>query len=179
MKAVLATLLCYLLFNAECFAHKGGPFEGGKNAVSTVGTYAAILVPAPEEEQNTLGLFTLVVPQVGLASGTAFMFGFGATLTGTVQGAVDPNSATLYAVITTEFDITVAQSDTTDLIVSFHANGQLNGNKIVAGKSFSSMPRITGSADITFSTSQIGQQFFPTFPNNDVITFTVLGFKQT
>src|ERR1041384_5062877 len=143
IKAILGSLLFLVLCASECFALKGGPPYPGGSTVTT-GTYAAILVPQ-DSSSNTLGLFTLVVPSTGLATGSAFMFGFGAAFTGAIQGAVDPKSATLYAVFNTEFDITVATSDTTTLVFAYLANGQLNGNKIVAGKGLSGT-RITGDA---------------------------------
>jgi len=180
MKAILATLLCYVFFQAQCFAHKGGPFDGQKGQIVTTGTYSAILVPNESGTvgQNTLGLFTMVVPKTGLATGTAFMFGFGATFSGTVQGAVDPKTAKLYAVINTEHDITVATSDTTTLVVVFLANGNLNGNKIIAGKGTTGV-RITGESSITFSTSEGGSAFLPGFPDQpQTVVYTVLGFKQ-
>ncbi len=173
MKAILAVLLCYVLFASQCFAHKGGPFEGGKGQVVTTGTYAAILVPQGSSN-DTLGLFTLVVPKTGLASGTAIMFGGGLALTGTVQGAVDPKSALLYAIIDTELDVTVQETVDTTLVVAYLANGQLTGNKITAAKAFSTS-RITGNATITFSTSD--SRFIPSFVSGKVL-YTVLGFKQ-
>lgn len=181
MKAILATLLCYLLVQAQCFAHKGGPFEGGKGQVATTGIYAAILMPSACSNclgSNTLGLFTMTVPETGLASGTAFMFGFGASFTGTIQGAVDPKTANLYAVFKTEFDITVQQTIDTTVIFAYLANGQLTDNKIVAGRGFS-MPRINGVANITFSTSPGGSKYLPGFPEEaQAVPYTVLGFKQ-
>ena len=180
MKAILGVLLCYVFLSAQCFAHKGGPFEGGKGQIITTGTYAAILVPADPSGvgANTLGLFTLLVPDKGLATGNATMFGFGAAFTGPVQGAIDPKTARLYAVINTEFDITVATSDTTTLVFAYLANGNLNGNKVVSGKGLSSN-RITGDATITFSASPGAQQYLPGFPTEATpVIYTVLGFKQ-
>jgi hypothetical protein len=183
MKAILATLLCYLLIQAQCFAHKGGPFEGGKGQIPINGIYSAILIPTCTNcvGSNTLGLFTMTVPATGLASGTAFMFGFGASLTGTIQGAIDPKTAKLYAVFHTELDITVQQTIDTTVTYVFLANGQLTDNKIVAGKGFS-MPRISGSANIIFSTSHDSQDDskspIPDFPISQQVPYTVLGFKQ-
>lgn len=174
MKALLASLICYVLFASQCFAIKGGPpYPGG--TINTVGTYAAILVP--KGSFNTLGLFTLVVPSTGLATGSAYMFGFGAALTGTVQGAVDPRSGSLYAVFNTEIDITVATSSDTTLVYAYLANGQLSENKIVPGNGFNA-PRISGDAKITFTASEGASQYLPGFPSNKTIDYTILGFKQ-
>ncbi|MEO7167494.1 MAG: hypothetical protein ABI787_10715 [Spartobacteria bacterium] len=179
MKAILGSLLCYILFASQCFALKGGPFDGGgKGQVTTTGTFAGILLPESNGVgSNTLGLFTLIVPSTGLATGNATMFGFGAAMTGTVQGAADPKTAKLYAILNMEFDITVAISDTERLIYAYLANGKLDGNKIVPGKNGFST-RITGTSNITFSASPGAQQYLPGFPDNTTVTYTVLGFKQ-
>jgi hypothetical protein len=173
MKAILATLLCYLLVQAQCFAHKGGPFDGQKGQIVTTGTFSAILVPK-DQNNDTLGLFTLVVPKTGLANGTAIMFGSGLAISGTIEGAVDPKTGSLYAVINAELDITVATSDTTTTVVTYLANGQLTENKIKASKGLSA-PRITGDATITYSTSD--PFFIRSFVSGPVL-YTVLGFKQ-
>jgi len=44
MKALLGSLLCFVLFASECFAIKGGPpYPANTNIV---GTYAGVMQPA-------------------------------------------------------------------------------------------------------------------------------------
>lgn len=175
MKAILGVLLCYVLFASECFAHKGGPFEGGKGQISIPGTYAVILIPT-DGSVNSLGLATLVIPSVGLASGTTAFFTQGAFYSGTIQGAADPKSDKLYAVIDSVFTRTViidAAGDT-EVFVST-ATGELNGNKIVSGRGFPAN-RITGDATMEYTSDD--PAVLPLVPNGTLLTYSILGFKQ-
>ena len=164
MKAVLAVLLCYLLFDAECFAHKGGPFDGGKGKVVTTGSYAGILMPIAtgSSTDNSLGIFTIRVPTVGLAAGTLSLFRNGYFYPGTIQGIADPDSAVLTAVANATFNITFLQSvnpdgTTTTIVVTFNATGEIDA-KIKPNRNIFNPERLTGTADITYTTVGGGLQ---------------------
>src|ERR1051326_306443 len=152
MKTVLAVLLCYLLFDAECcFVHKGGPFEGGKGVIPSTGTYAGVLMPDPVVSPftNSIGLFSVVFPTTGLGTGTLVIFQTGQTYTGSVQGLIDPKggkiSALLYASFPYVRTIQTGTDDagnpifTTETVISV-ASGQMNA-KVTATS------RVTGTAD--------------------------------
>ena len=104
MKALLGSLLCYVLFATQCFAHKGGPNYGGGQVVTT-GSYAGVLIPSGD---NSLGIFTVTIPAVGLASGTVALFRNGYFYPGTIQAIADPDSAILTGVVDATFDISFA-----------------------------------------------------------------------
>ena len=179
MKAILGSLLCFVLFASESFALKGGPpYPGG--TVNLAGTYSAILVPTnPSKLGDTLALFTLVVPQTGLASGTVAVFTRGIFYSGTIQGLADPKTAKLYAVINAIFT-PPASSDTgtgTPPPTPSLAAGELTGNKIIAPPGFSGTAfRITGDATLTYTS----EDHFVTdvIPDGTSLKYAVLGFKQ-
>lgn len=177
MKAIFGILLCYVFLSSQCYAIKGGPVYPGTTSVNVLGTYAAILLPKEPllgPKVNSLGLFTLMIPQTGLASGNVFVFRGGVSYTGTIQGAADPATAKLYAVIDASFSRTVETTDTSTLVYESLAAGELNGNKIIAVSSFASTAyRITGDAVLQFSSQD------PIVPNQPrEVNYTILGFKQ-
>ena len=173
MKALLGSLLCYVLFASQCFALKGGPPYPG-NAASLAGTYAAVMVPDPVQSPgtNSIGLFSAVFPQAGLGSGTLIIFQTGQTYTGTLQGLIDPKGAALSALLYATFPyvITIQTSTdtngnpvfTTETVVAV-ASGQLFGKVTTTS-------RIVGAADVQFSL---------TVNNIDSeVIYDVFGFKQ-
>lgn len=103
--------MCLILTSSESFAIGGGPpYPGG--GTNVIGRYAGVLVPPfcplADPSQcptgfNSLGLFTLVVPQTGLGTGTAFIFTNGRTFTGTITGSADPNTAAVSGVLDTAY----------------------------------------------------------------------------
>src|ERR1700759_5637695 len=113
MKIVLASLMCSLLIATQAFAISGGPWDGGGTTVKVTGIYAGVMVPIPTVldpgpppvtlTDNSLALFTLVVPSTGLATGTGATFRNGFFYTGTITGSADPDSAKLTGIIATEF----------------------------------------------------------------------------
>jgi hypothetical protein len=176
MKAILGALLCYVLFASECFALKGGPFDGGGGGtqVATTGTFAGVLVPDPNFSRfdNSIGLFTVIFPKTGLSTGSLIIFQTGQTYTGTIQGIIDPKgsaiSALLYATFPYTRTIQTSTDDngnpvfTTQTVIAV-ASGELSGKVTPAA-------RITGTADVQFSL---------TVNNVDSeVVYDVFGFKQ-
>jgi hypothetical protein len=120
----LAGVLAGLLFGvAAAYAISGGPFQGSLNVV---GTYAGVLKPSASPcpsvtvspapmctpaispcAANSLGIFSIGVPQSGLASGTFVMFAQGRVFTGSIQGAADAEKAKLTGVLTARYNFTV------------------------------------------------------------------------
>ena len=173
MKALLGSLLCYVLFSTQCYAIKGGPpYPGGSFPVT--GTYAGVLLPNSQVSffENSIGLFNVVFPTTGVGAGTLVIFQTGQTYVGTVQGLVDPKGSIIYALLYATFPylttIRTGTDDngqpiyTTQTVVAV-ASGQLNGK-------ITSAARITGFADVQFSL---------TVNNVDSeVVYDVFGFKQ-
>ena len=99
MKILLACLMCLVLTMSQAFAISGGPF-GGKGLVGVVGAYAGTLDPtAACACPNNLGIFTLSVPQTGLATGNVLIFTGERTFSGPITGLADPNTDILVATL--------------------------------------------------------------------------------
>src|SRR5450755_2068742 len=106
MKSVLGVLLCLVLFQAECYAHKGGP-DYGTGQITTTGIYAGLFVPSnPDGSDNSLGIFSANIPRNGIGSGTVAFFRKGIFYPGTLQGLADPDTGVLTAVVSSSFNIT-------------------------------------------------------------------------
>jgi hypothetical protein len=184
MKNVLACLLCSVLIATNCFAIDGGPW-GGNNQVTVTGIYAGVLVPVPvtldpgpppvTTTDNSLALFTLVVPKVGLGNGTAAVFRNGLSYSGTIQASADPDSAKLTGIISTLFQETVLITSTVTGVITYNANGQFVNAHIKATIGSTTAARIRGQATLTYQTDNgdpsIGNSGGP-------ITYKIRGFKQ-
>src|SRR5882724_2274702 len=115
MKIVLGCLMCVVLTASECFAIDGGPVFGGGGQVTVTGIYAGVFVPikivvdpGPPPvtlTDNSLVLFTLIIPKVGLGTGTTAVFRNGFFYSGTIQGSADPDSARLTGVVNASFEL--------------------------------------------------------------------------
>jgi hypothetical protein len=187
MKIVLACLLCLVLGASESFAIDGGPTYGGGSGITITGTYAGVLVPVPTTldpgpppvtlTDNSLALFTLKIPKLGLASGTSAVFRNGIFYPGTILGSADPDSAKLTGILNAFFQETVAATSTTRFIFQYNANGQFVNAKIVPNQNSASSAttRIRGKASITY-TNDAGD------PNGDSggpLLYKIKGFKQS
>lgn len=173
--------MCLVLTMAQGFAISGGPF-GGSTMVDVRGTYAGVFVPIVDPTiglpDNSLALFTLVVPRVGLASGTAAIFRQGFFYTGTIQGSADPDSAKVTGIIQGTFSDVTIQSSSTKVMNNYFASGKFQNTKIVSNSLSSSSARIRGMAEITYIP---GTGFTPD-PRGDsgtAIHYRVHGFKQS
>ena len=180
MKILLACLMSPVLVVSECFAIDGGPVFGGGGQVTVTGTYAGVFVPILDPTigipDNSLVLFTLSVPKVGLATGTVAVFRNGFFYPGTIQGSADPDTARLTGVVNAFFQETVAESNTTMFFFEFDANGRFVNTRIVANTNgFSSSARIRGKASITYR-NDAGD---PAGDSGGPIDYRVRGFKQS
>jgi hypothetical protein len=166
MKILLACLMCLVLTASECFAISGGPVFGGGRHVAIPGIYAGVLVPLPiiidpgpppvTLKDNSLVLFTLIIPKVGLARGTVAVFRNGFFYQGTIQGSADFDTGRLIGVV----NATVAEIGGT-------ANGRFVNTRIKAS-------RISGKASIAYR-NDAGD---PAGDSGGPIFYSVRGFKQ-
>lgn len=184
MKILLACLMCMLLNTVQCFAIDGGPWGPG-GGITVTGNYAGVLVPIPTvldpgpppvlQTDNSLALYTMTIPRVGLASGTAAVFRNGIFYPGTISGLGDPDTAKVTGIINASFQETVAQTSTTDFIFTFSANGKFDTAKIVAGKSSSSVERMRGQASLTY----VNDAGDPSADSGGPLLYRIVGFKQS
>ena len=173
MKILLAALMCLVLTTAECFALSGGPPYPG--AGNFVGQYAGVLT---RMGSNSLGVFTLGVPNTGTATGRFIMFTNGVLFRGAIEGVADPNTRRLNALVNasqTRMVQTVTSGGTvviTEVVVSI-LDGQIIANFTRRGNSSSvssTLLRGTGEFSQHAPTVDTGLPMPP---------FMVNGFKQS
>ena len=198
MKTLLAILLSFIVSEAPVLAIHGGYTLGGTESVT--GTYAGVLIPTSSETlttgtnqtnfgSNSLGLFTLSVPDAGVGSGSVVIFSGADQATGSVQALPDPATpgniigiltATAYATVLNYID--VAGNYATEQVIVATANGALETS--VGASSVSNSPtgvNLSGTADVTFATESNNDFFF--FGSNlqpsENVTYAVEGFQQS
>jgi hypothetical protein len=196
MKILLACLMCLVLGASECVAIDGGPVFGGGRGVTVTGTYAGVFVPIPivvdpgpprvTLTENSLVLFTLSIPKVGLASGTTAVFRNGLFYPGTIQGSADPDTARLTGIINAVFEVTSSESMTASITARFTANGRFVNARIAARTTASNVAttRIGGKASLTYtcicsssSCSVCDEQ--PGASSGEPVVYKIHGFKQS
>jgi hypothetical protein len=184
MKAILGSLLCFVLASSECFALKGGPPY--PVATNIVGSYAGVLQPAFDPTDpfsaNSLGVFTLGVPSVGAANGVFLMFTRGRVFSGTIQGVADPNKATLSALLDATFNYTLNFLDDQGMLqsvdVTASVNGPLTANIVRPRSPFAiSAALLKGSATAFISNGGVDENGDPII--DGTLSLSVQGFQQS
>lgn len=185
MKALLGSLLCFVLFASQCFAIKGGPPYPG-NATSLVGTYAGVLQPAfdPTDpfSSNSLGVFTLGIPTEGGSTGDFLIFTRGRIFGGTIQGVTDPNKAQVSALIDASFNYTLSFIDSAGLLQTVDVTASVTGSleaKITTNTNTLSQSSalLTGTANAFISNGGVQGNGDPTLDGS--LSLDVMGFKQS
>ncbi len=184
MKAILGSLLCLVLFAAECFAIKGGPPY--PTSTNIIGTYAGVLQPAFDPTDpfsaNSLGVFTLGIPTTGTSSGTFIMFTRGRVFGGTIQGVGDPNKATVSALLDASFNYTLTFLDDLGVPQSIEVTASVTGPmnaKVVPTRSpfAASSAKIKGDATVFISNGGVDGEGDPII--DGTLSLDVMGFKQS
>lgn len=142
MKIILASLMCLVLGASECFAIKGGPVYGGSG--SLVGTYAGVLQPG-DAVFNSLGIFTISVPQSGLASGVFIIFQEGLLLSGSMQAVADGTTKKITGLLHAEATRAEIIDGTVNIRIVGIADGQMIVN-VSSNVSSTSGRRLSGTA---------------------------------
>jgi len=189
MKTLLGCLMCLVFTIAQTFAISGGPWSGGKGIVGVVGTYAGTFQDVVVGSNN-LAVFTLSVPQTGLATGTVLIFTGERTFSGPMTGLADPNTDILEA--TLQGIPVVTSGSTTIETLNFHTDGNVHARVRASKKTTSiSSIRIRGTAEVKTTDTRsdshcnpnLGCDSSPTCTTNcccqTVTNYTVHGFKQS
>ncbi|MFN2623252.1 MAG: hypothetical protein ABR611_10435 [Chthoniobacterales bacterium] len=175
MKALFASLLCFVLTASQTFALKGGPpYPVGTNIIgSYAGVMQGVFDPTNPRSSNTLGIFSLGIPQTGLATGSVALFTGERTFVGTIQGIGDPNKATLRATLQAIPVVTGGGQTVTTL--NFHADGTVNASIKTVRSAFNTVAntRLVGTASITTTNRNDSP------PTQTISSFVVDGFKQS
>jgi hypothetical protein len=195
MKRVLSLLLMIVFLQASiapAFAKRGGPDLAGYGAVNTVGTFAGVLIPEELDRfeitpnRNSIGLFSLGVPSVGIATGSIVIFVEGTAFNGDITGIADPLNGQLSAIIdaTSTYDVV---DPVTGITTSVFAQGNLEAEiKDILSNNFIASQQTAG---FTFATTRIeGTARVAIFGSlnadgtpdvSDVASYLVDGFKQS
>jgi len=199
MNRVLSLLMTYVFLQTQAWALSGGPFQNlnAGAATSVIGTYAGVLIPelknrifknpsfksSPTSDANTLGIFVMSVPEVGVATGNFLYFDEGEAYFGTLSGVADPDKLTITALLA---GVAVGNGQgngagVIEFLTPINAVGKIEAEITGSVATFNSTGvRLAGSAFVQ------NQGFAPdTSPNGygltvvREITFVVDGFKQS
>lgn len=176
--ALLAVLLCQVLFVAECQALAGGPIYPGTR-ISTTGVYSGVMNGLLS---NSLGLFTVSLTRQGVGAGQAVVFRNGFFFSGTLQAVADPDSTNVSGVFDLQYaySYTVADSGNAVVVtVTISASGLMRATVDQTRSRFgASGIRLNGNAVIT-ATLPPTTQSIPIDPGLLVpVNFQISGFKQ-
>jgi hypothetical protein len=195
MKTLLAILLSFVMTEAPVLAIHGGYTLG--SSTDLTGSYAGVLVPISDSVlvanstdfgANSLGLFTLSVPETGLGSGSVVLFSNGRTFSGSIQVLPDPNTAGgLTGIMTAAFNYSLTETLTgtdgvsTVTTIPVTANAQGAFNAVAANDPTSQGPlgvSLTGSATVNVDQGLVSlADGTPVI--NETIVFAVDGFQQS
>jgi len=114
MKKLLSLLVAFVFLNVQSQAFF--PSYGGLG-LNPVGTYGGTLTPSTTSSTvkagnvsaaSSIGLFSIGVPQIGLATGTFALFIEGGAYVGDLVGSVDPSTEQLSAIMSGKSTFTIA-----------------------------------------------------------------------
>jgi len=187
VKALFGSLLCLALATSQAFALKGGPDYGG-GSTSLVGTYAGVLQglfdPTNPLSSNSIGIFSLRVPQASLSTGAFLMFAQGRVFRGTINGVGDPNSSSFKGILEATFDYTIsfvgADGSVQTIPVTATVNGNLNA-RVQSGSGFGAAVSATllrGDATLYIDQGEVDPDTFEPIITS-ILLMTVNGFKQS
>lgn len=192
MKRVLSLLLAFVFLRAETYALSGGPNYGGN--VDIVGTYSGVLVQVltPEMTESdlsgSLAVFTMAIPQTGLARGTTLVFSGGQVYDGTITGVGDvtsSNKASFKGILEASYDFTLSTPSTDSdgnptVIVSSvtaTANGTVDAEIFNTNVASTLTTLIKGTAQVLISNGLVNDALDPII--NEVVDYQLTGFRQS
>ena len=194
MKRVLSFLLMVVFMHAQvstAFAKRGGPDIGDQATVDTIGSYAGTMIPvfstnpANNGSSNSIGLFSLGVPNIGVAQGTCFLFVDGSAYEGTITAVADPIGGEVQGLIDamSVFVLVDPLNPTVNYRVFASGNIQAEITDTAAGSVVGfqtaatfATTRLEGEASVDIS-SQVDINGNSIVSNT--VTFVVDGFKQS
>lgn len=196
MKRVLSFLLMIVFTNAQVstvFAKSGGPDIVGSSNVDTVGTFAGVMIPETEtnptagSSSNSIGLFSIGVPDAGMANGATVIFVEGTAFNGTITGVADPLNGTLVGILdATSTYVLIDPTDPNQNEFSVFAQGNIEANIL---ETASVDPNSITAQSFSFATTRLegiaSVDIFGTFDTDgtplvsNTAKFKVDGFKQS
>ena len=190
VKGLFGSLLCLVLATSQAFALKGGP-NYGSGGPNIIGSYAGVLQglfdPTNPASSNSIGIFTLGVPESGTASGSFIMFARGRTFRGTIDAAADPRKASLKGIVSARYDYNLQRTELDEngnpRVVSIPVTASVNGP--IEAKAAVSQTRtfatsstlLRGEATLFISGGYVNNSGDPII--NEIVLLSVNGYKQS
>ena len=189
VKGLFGSLLCLVLATSQAFALKGGPqYPGASNVAGTyAGVLQGLLDPTDPRSSNSIGIFSVGVPQTGLSSGAFVMFAQGRVFSGTIRGVGQPSGSSFKAILNATYDYTLTFTvpgpsgsvtlQTTDVTAT--VNGNLNA-RVQAPRAATAPLTATllrGDATLYIDQGGVANNGEPVITG--VLLMTVNGFKQS
>jgi hypothetical protein len=136
MKKVLSLLVLFVFLQTQSWALSGGPVFGTSSGVNVIGTFSGVMIPDTESGSNvsingganSIGIFSLGVPDSGIATGSFAFFGNAEAYNGTISGIADPDRATLKAILDAATTLRTGSTTTTNGTASSTFTGQAIGS---------------------------------------------------
>ena len=168
---------------------KGGPEYPGANNIT--GTYAGVLQglfdPTDPRSSNSVGIFSVGVPQTGLSSGAFVMFAQGRVFSGTIRGVGQPKGSSFKAILSATYDYTqtfaVPGENGSFTLESVDVTATVNGNlnaRVRAPRSVTAALTATllrGDATLYIDQGRVASNGEPVITG--ILLMTVNGFKQS
>ena len=189
MKRVLSFLLMVVFMHAQvstAFAKRGGPDFGDQATVDTIGSYAGTMIPIASTNpsstggSNSIGLFGIGVPQIGVAQGTCVIFVDGSAYEGTITAVADPIGGELKGLIDAMSVFLVFDPANPTVPFRIFASGNIEAEikDTAAGQA------VGFQSAATFATTRIKGQAQVDIAQSvgvvdNTVTFVVDGFKQS
>ncbi len=150
MKAVLVSLLSFILIQSQAFALR----LQYPVTLSVNGAYAGVLLPDPTDpltDPNAIGLFTASIPSTGLSTGAFLVFANGSTFNGTMSAFVDLDKSTIQGILQANYTFNITTFDifgvATTTAVTASALGPINATFVSSTNPLTSgLSRLTGTA---------------------------------
>lgn len=162
----------------------GGIFSGVLIADQSAASATEAVTAEDVQRTEALGLFSVGVPQNGLAIGNVVIFSRGRVFQGGINGFADPDGGNLFAVIRTSFDFVITEPDgdggVVTIPVSATAQGVLTAQILRPAfdrRSLGSTTRLTGTASLDLSDGFVDDEGADIIVQT--ISFIVSGVRQS
>jgi len=198
MNRVLSLLMTYVFLQTQAWSLSGGPFQNNSGPVlDVVGTYSGILVPTFENgvnvntgdtevdvdtptRFNSIGIFSLGVPEVGIATGAFAFFGNAQVYNGTITGVVDPDDGSLNAILDAPTTLRAPGATTGGVAATYvgQALGSMQADIVAAANiSLAAQGRLSGTAHLDVFEGEFNADLSVKVAST--FDFAVEGFKQS
>jgi hypothetical protein len=190
MQRVLSLLVAYIFLQTQVWALSGGPVFAGDQQ-SLVGTYAGVIIPSlegldpadlndddeadPVFGANSLGVFTIGVPDTAFAEGAVVLFFEGSFFTGGLIGIADPDKGELFGIAQLIRIFSSSSDGDGGLSVTFDGRADGSFQAKIRAENAQSV-RLNGSG--TFALQLLNFDTFE-FENRGAIAVEIEGFRQS